>query len=73
MSVVWKLIDKLADRWIQSCPHDGAHVIADLLEGDGDIAVKYCRRCGAVRPEHDYEWRRPRPLWFGWRALGAKT
>lgn len=60
-----KIIDWLVDRWMQLCPHDGAHVAADILEGSSkDFEVKYCRRCGAVRPSYSSEWRRPRPLWF---------
>jgi hypothetical protein len=59
-----KLIDRLVDRWLRACPHDDGHVAADILEGGGKEAVKYCRRCGAVRPEYTSEWRRPRPLWF---------
>jgi hypothetical protein len=59
-----KIIDWLVDRWLRACPHDGSHVAADILEGGSDVEVKYCRRCGAVRPENSSEWRRPRPLWF---------
>jgi hypothetical protein len=59
-----KLIDWLVDRWMQSCLHDGSHVMADLLEGGGNDEIKYCRRCGAVRLAYSSEWRRPRPLWF---------
>jgi len=59
-----KFIDSLIDRWLRACPHDGNDVAADILEGGGAVAVKYCRRCGAVRPEYSSEWRRPRPLWF---------
>ena len=61
---VSRLIDRIINRWIRSCPHDSNNVAADILEGCGDIKVKYCRRCGAVRPEYASEWRRPRPLWF---------
>jgi hypothetical protein len=59
-----KLTDWLADIWIRRCPHDSSHIAADVLEGSAEIAVKYCRRCGAVRPQYSGEWRRPRPLWF---------
>jgi hypothetical protein len=59
-----KLLDRLIDWWLRRCLHDGAHVAADILEGGGNFAVKYCRRCGAVRPDYAVEWRRPRPLWF---------
>jgi hypothetical protein len=59
-----KVIDYFVDWWLRHCPHDGQNVAADLLEGSGGVAVKYCRRCGAVRPEYSSEWRRPRPLWF---------
>ena len=58
------IIDNLVDWWLRRCPHDGSNVTADLLEGSGDVEVKYCRRCGAVRPDYSSEWRRPRPLWF---------
>jgi NMD protein affecting ribosome stability and mRNA decay len=64
MRVLAKFIDYLIDRWLRLCPHDSAHVAADILEGGGNVQVKYCRRCGAVRPEYASEWRRPRPLWF---------
>lgn len=60
-----KLIDWLVDRWMQRCAHRGEHVAADILEGgEKGVEVKYCRRCGAVRPSFSREWRRPRPLWF---------
>ena len=55
------ILDHLIDWWIRRCPHDGGHVAADILEGGGSVEVKYCRRCGAVRPEYSSEWRRPRP------------
>jgi hypothetical protein len=62
-----RLIDYLVDRWLQSCPHHGNHVLADAFEGHvSDLEVKYCRRCGAIRvnyPDANTEWRRPRPLW----------
>ena len=35
------------------CPHPGYMVAVDILEGagcDSDIEVKYCRRCGGVKP-----------------------
>jgi len=58
------MIDWLIDKWLQRCSHNPNWVMADLLEGGGnDIEVKYCRRCGAVRPSYSIEWRRPRPLW----------
>ena len=59
-----RLADWLVDQWLKRCPHDGRHVLADLMEGDGGTQVKYCRRCGAVRLGFEREWRRPRPLWF---------
>jgi hypothetical protein len=59
-----RLIDRLVDYWLRSCSHDGSHVAADILEGGGTVEVKYCRRCGAVRPSYSLEWRRPQPLWF---------
>ena len=62
-----KLIDHIVEWWLNRCPHDGSHVAADILEGCGDVEVKYCRRCGAVRPSYSNEWRRPRPLWFASR------
>ena len=57
------VIDMFVDWWMRRCPHDGRDVMSDLLEGDGNFRVKYCRRCGSVRSEHSAEWRRPRPLW----------
>jgi hypothetical protein len=62
--LVMRLMDWLADWWLRRCLHDGSHVAADILEGCGSVEVKYCRRCGAVRPEYSSEWRRARPLWF---------
>jgi hypothetical protein len=59
-----KVIDWLVDRWLSSCLHNDSHVAADILEGSTDVEVKYCRRCGSVRPDYSSEWRRPRPLWF---------
>lgn len=66
------LLDHLVDWWMRRCPHAGADVAADILEGGwGDNRVAYCRRCGAVRFHYGHpsggedcgEWRRPRPLW----------
>jgi hypothetical protein len=72
-----RVIDRLVDWWLRKCKHDSAHVVADVLEGDGaNHSVAYCRRCGAlqVRYHHDHpdkwmrcrvgRWLRPRPLWF---------
>lgn len=58
------IFDHFVDWWLRKCQHDGTHVLADLMEGDGPTQVKYCRRCGAVRREFEQEWRRPSPLWF---------
>jgi hypothetical protein len=57
--------------WLQRrCTHPSHMVVADLNEGDlhgGDVQLKWCRRCGAVRkswymgcttPE---PWRLPEP------------
>lgn len=57
-----RLIDHFVDWWMRRCVHYDHHVAADILEGDGPIQVKYCRRCGAVRIGD--LWRRPRPLWY---------
>lgn len=60
--------------WLQrGCSHPGNMVAADLLEGGyrgGDVQLRWCQRCGAVRftwpmgcmtPD---PWRRPDPnLW----------
>jgi hypothetical protein len=64
-----RVMDWLMDRWLQRCLHNPEHVAADILEGGGPDAVKYCRRCGAVRPEYSSTWRRPQPLWYGLVAL----
>lgn len=58
------LLDWIVDWWVRQCPHDGAHVMADLHEGCASRVTKYCRRCGSVRDEYSREWRRPRPLWY---------
>lgn len=58
------MIDWFVDWWLRKCPHDDSHINADILEGGYDVAVKYCGRCGAVRPQYSSDWRRPRPLWF---------
>jgi NMD protein affecting ribosome stability and mRNA decay len=58
------IIDRVIEWWLKRCHHADHHVAADILEGGSDVEVKYCRRCGAVRPSYTSEWRRPRPLWF---------
>lgn len=74
--IVW-LTDWLVDRWMRRCQHSDNHVMADLLEGCADPYgnlhagrhVRYCRRCGAVRPSFAAEWRSPQPLApDGWLA-----
>src|SRR5271166_1106529 len=70
MIYLWKFIDKIVDIWLKSCAHEDVNVAADILEGGEGVEVKYCRRCGAVRPAYHSEWRRPRPLWF---PKGAQT
>jgi len=59
-----RILDRLIDWWLRHCPHNSSWVAADVLEGTTDVEIKYCRRCGAMRPSHSSEWRRPRPLWF---------
>jgi hypothetical protein len=59
-----KLLDWLVDKWLRRCLHNSSHVAADILEGSSDVEVKYCRRCGAVRPSYTREWRTPKPLWY---------
>jgi hypothetical protein len=68
-------------RWIEDqilrmlqrrCKHPGEMVAVDILEGSAEgWQIKYCRRCGAVRPEWDFhwtDWRLPEPnLWRGAR------
>lgn len=49
----------LIPRWLcrkllrvlqRRCPHRSDDVLADYLEGDvADIAVRWCRRCGAIQ------------------------
>ncbi len=58
------MINYLISWWLKQCQHKPEHVAADILEGACDVEVKYCRRCGAVRPSYSSEWRIPRPLWF---------
>jgi hypothetical protein len=57
-----RMLDWVVDWWMARCPHDRGDVMADLMEGEGETEVKYCRRCGAVRRSFEKEWRRPRPL-----------
>lgn len=67
-------------RYLQTrCTHPDRMVAADILEGCADgIAVKYCRRCGAIKTDWDaympdnpfitleHWWRSPDPnLWRG--------
>lgn len=59
-----RFLDYIVDWWLQRCPHDSDDIAADILEGGANgIEVKYCRRCGAVRPSYTSTWRRARPLW----------
>jgi len=60
-----RIVDWFIDLWMRNCKHLDQNVAADILDGSCyKVEVKYCRRCGAVRPSYDKEWRRPRPLWF---------
>jgi hypothetical protein len=51
------------------CKHPDGMVAADIAEGICERAVRYCRRCGAVRLETHWSldespWRLPNPyLW----------
>jgi hypothetical protein len=63
MRVMYWIADRIVEVWLKACTHDDANVAADVLEGCADVEVKYCRRCGAVRPAYASEWRRPSPLW----------
>lgn len=50
------------------CEHPGQMVAVDILENSGgNVSVAYCRRCGAVRVDHQAQrgsWRLPDPnLW----------
>ncbi len=60
------VIDQILRAIQQRCEHPGNMVAADLLEGDGrTFTVSYCRRCGAIRLDHQ-SWRLPDPnLWRG--------
>lgn len=74
-----KCIEDSLLRYLQQrCGHPGDMVAVDILEGAADnIQVNYCRRCGAVRPDHNLNdpahafrleraWRMPDPnLWRG--------
>lgn len=46
-----------------TCDHDPADVVADVLEGDaGELGVQWCRACGAYRRTGEAwegEWREP--------------
>lgn len=47
--IFWRIASALMHWCVRRCTHRGEHVLADLLEGDGrNLAVAYCRRCGAV-------------------------
>jgi hypothetical protein len=67
-----RLEDSLLTYLQKRCAHPDNMVAADILEGGGhDVAVKYCRRCGAVKPVYTaskgvQSWRLPMPnLWRG--------
>lgn len=57
-------------HWLQSrCRHSKDGVSADYLEGQCEpIQIKYCHRCGAIRPDFNgdttYQWDRPMPHWY---------
>lgn len=59
--------DSLLTYLQKRCAHPDIMVAADILEGDADgVAVKYCRRCGAVKPTYEAskgvtDWRLPMP------------
>lgn len=58
--------------WLQSrCRHPAEHVMADILEGDGNKEVKWCWVCGAVRIRGDHRWREPRADWCLENESGA--
>ena len=68
-------MERLLDRvlaWLQGrCSHPDHMVSADVTEGGaGDLQVKWCRRCGAVRVTWymgcttPQRWRRPDPMLF---------
>ena len=67
------LLDHIVDWWMSRCAHPSEGVAADILEGEGksELQLRWCRRCGAYgwaspdRAVHDWNWRRPRPLWCG--------
>ena len=71
-NLIERLEDSLLTYLQNRCAHPSEMVAADILEGGADgIAVKYCRRCGAVKPTYEasmgvQEWRLPMPhLWRG--------
>lgn len=76
----WRRVeDRLLERLQRRCQHPDDMVVVDALEGCGcGVEIKYCRRCGAMKPvflprsvnvvPSEWEWRRPLPtLWHGLR------
>lgn len=71
-NLIMRLEDSLLTYLQKRCAHPDIMVAADLLEGGSpNVAVKYCRRCGAVKPVYAaskgvQSWRLPMPhLWRG--------
>lgn len=79
MKIIRWIEDQILYRLQRRCNHPGDMVAVDILEGCHDeVAVKYCRRCGAVNPDWkksysnrsfpklEPSWRLPDPnLWRG--------
>lgn len=74
----WRRVeDRLLQFLQRRCTHPDDMVAVDVLEGcaDGRPEIRYCRRCGAIKPvwqslgqtpPAEWEWRRPLPtLWHG--------
>ena len=63
--MIRRFLDWLHWQLIRRCKHPSEEVTYDLLEGERDLPVKWCRLCGSVKAHPLQPWRNPRPDWRG--------